>query len=277
MQIKAECIAFANPKGGCGKTTSCLSIAGYLVKNGGKVLVVDFDPQASATSGLGIDSKTLRNSIYDTVLAYCDGYEGLSISHVLLETDIKNLHLAPSEPDLAVAEVLIGNTRKRTNILKRVLEEVINLYDYILIDLPPGLGLLTINGLCASDQVIVPLEPSVFSLEALDNLKISFREIKRLNGHPFGQITAILNRYVKPDLFSRLTRKRNSSQEVESRLKEMFGTVFIIPDSSLVYKTQQKGIPISHYAGESKLGKAYEIVAKSISTNSNHKIDKEQI
>ena len=101
---KAQCIAFANHKGGTGKTTSCLSIAGYLAKSGSKVLVVDFDPQANATSGLGIDKSSLRHSMYDAVLDQCDGREGVAISHVIVETDIINLHLAPSEFDLAVAE-----------------------------------------------------------------------------------------------------------------------------------------------------------------------------
>src|SRR5436309_949103 len=96
MSGRAQCIAFANHKGGTGKTTSCLSIAGYLAKSGSKVLVVDFDPQANATSGLGIDKKTLHYSMYDAVLDQCDGHKGVPITHVIVETDVKNLHLAPS-------------------------------------------------------------------------------------------------------------------------------------------------------------------------------------
>ena len=178
MSRAAECIVFANHKGGTGKTTSCLSIGGYLAKSVSKVLVVDFDPQANATSGLGIDTMTLKYSMYDAVLDQCDGYEGVPITEVILETDVENLHVAPSELDLAVAEVLVQDTRNRSGILHRVLEKVRPLYNYILIDLPPGSGLLTINGLCASDQVVVPVDPSIFSLEALDNLKASFRDIK---------------------------------------------------------------------------------------------------
>ncbi len=273
MARSAECIVFANHKGGTGKTTCCLSIAGYLAKSGSKVLVVDFDPQANATSGLGIDTMTLKYSMYDTVLDQCDSYEGVPITQVILKTDVENLHVAPSELDLAVAEVLAQHTRNRAGILNRILEKVRPLYDYILIDLPPGSGLLTINGLCASDQVVVPLDPGIFSLEALDNLKASFRDIKRMAGHPINRITAVLIRYVKPDVVSRILRRRNPSQEVEARLKTMFETVFVVPNSREIYETQRQGVPISHYAPGSRVGRAYAEITKSISINSKQKPD----
>ena len=271
MSNTAECIVFANTKGGTGKTTSCLSIAGYLAKSGGKVLVVDFDPQANATSGLGIDVMTLKYSMYDVVLAQCDGYEGVPITRVILETEVGNLHLAPSELDLAVAEVLIQGTRNRTGILNRALEEVRPLYDYILIDLPPSSGPLMINGLRASDQVVVPVDPSIFSLEALEDLKALFGDVKRMTGHSVNQITVILIRYVRPNLFSRVLRQRNPSQEVEARLREMFHAVFIVPDSAEIYEAQREGIPVSHYAPGSRIGEAYEEIARSISVDNNDK------
>ena len=270
MSRTTECIAFANYKGGTGKTTSCLSIAGCLAKCGSKVLVMDFDPQANATSGLGIDTMTLKYSMYDAVLDQCDGYEGVPVTKVILETGIENLHVAPSELDLVVAEVIMQQTRNRASILKRVLEKVRPLYDYILIDLPPGSGLLTINGLCASDQLVVPLDPSIFSLEALDNLKTSFHDIKEMAGHSINRVTAVLIRYTKPAVFSRIRRRHNPSQDVEARLREMFGTVFIIPDSIEIYETQRQGLPISHCAPDSRAGRAYSEIAKSISSNTNH-------
>jgi len=277
MKKAAECIVFANHKGGTGKTTSCLSIAGYLAKSGSKVLVVDFDPQANATSGLGIDTSTLKYSMYDALLGQCDGYEGVPITQVILETDVENLHVAPSELDLTVAEVLLQHARNRASILNRVLEKVRPLYDYILIDLPPGLGLLTINGLCASDQVVVPLDPSIFSLEALDSLKASFRDIKRMAGHPINRITAVLIRYAKHDVFSRILRKRNPSQEVEAKLREIFDTVFVVPESIEIYETQRQRVPISHYAPGSGTGRAYSEITKSISIDSKQKPDSKYI
>ena len=268
----AECIVFANHKGGTGKTTSCLSIAGYLTKSGSKVLVVDFDPQANATSGLGIDVMSLQHSIYDVVLNQCDGYEGVPITQVILETDVENLHVAPSELNLSVAEVIMQRAKKRAGILNRILEEVRPLYDYILIDLPPSSGLLTINGLCASDWVVVPLEPSIFSLEALESLKTSFRDIRRMTRHSVNQITVILIRYVKPSVLSRILRKPNPSQEVEARLREIFHTVYVVPDSTEeIYRAQKEGNPISHYAPQSRVGKAYERIARRISMNPNQK------
>src|ERR1700730_7110769 len=101
---RAQCVAFANHKGGTGKTTSCLSIAGYLAKSGSKVLVVDFDPQGNATSGLGIDKKTISFSMYDAVLALCDGQQGVPITKVIVETDVQKLQVAPAEFDFAVDE-----------------------------------------------------------------------------------------------------------------------------------------------------------------------------
>ncbi|HEV3262391.1 MAG TPA: AAA family ATPase [Gemmataceae bacterium] len=259
---RAECVVFANHKGGTGKTTSCLSIAGYLAKGGSQVLVVDFDPQANATSGLGIDRSTLRHSMYDAVLDQCDGHTGVPITQVILETDVKNLHVAPSEFDLTVAECYMLNSRNRTNLLNRILEKVRPFYDYILIDLPPTSGLLTINGLCAADHAVVPVDPSIFSLETLEDLKRSFTDIKQLTGHSIRPIAAVLVRHVKAN-----GRTPNASTEVEASLREMFHLVFVVPAADEIYQTQKEGVPISHYAPRSGVGRAYAKIAKSIRIN----------
>ncbi len=260
----AECIAFVNHKGGTGKTTSCISVAGFLAKDGHKTLVVDFDPQANATSGLGIDTATLRYSMYDVILDQCEGYKGVPITRAILETNITNLHLAPSEFDLSVAEVLLQRVRERTGVLTLILEEIRDLYDYILVDLPTNSGLLTLNGLCASDQVVVPVDPSIYALEALENLKHTFRDIKRI-AHPINKITVVLNRYhVEHDVFAKMFQRRHPSHEVESRLRELFPSVFTVPEAIEIYDAQKKGTPISHFAPRSRAGKAYEKIAKSI-------------
>ena len=265
MSNTAECIAFVNHKGGVGKTTSCISIAGFLAKNGCKTLVVDFDPQANATSGLGIDGATLQYSMYDAILNQCEGYEGVPITKIILETAVKNLHLAPSEFDLSVSEIVLQRVKERTGVLTLILEEIRDLYDYILVDLPTSSGLLTINGLCASDQVVIPLDPSIYSLEALENLKQTFRDIKRREGRPINKITVVLNRYhVEHDVFAKMFQKRHPSYEVEVRLREMFPTVFTVPEAIEIYDAQKKGIPISHFAPKSRAGKAYEKIAQSI-------------
>jgi len=262
MLRAAECIVFASHKGGTGRTTSCLSIAGHLARSGSKVLVVDFDPQANATSGLGIDVTKLQHTIYDVLLDHCVGDHSMSITRVILETDVENLHVAPSEFNLNVAEVFMQGTANRVGMLDRILEEVRPLYDYILIDVPSSSGLLTINGLYASDRIVVPLDLSIFSLESVGNLETSLHDIRRMAGRSINQATAVLIRYVKPNVFSRMFHNRNPSQEVEGRLRAMFHTVFVVPFSVQIYQAQREGIPISHYAPGSKVGKAYARIAK---------------
>ena len=155
-------------------------------------------------------------------------------------------------------------SRDRTAILCRALGRVGHCYDYILVDLPPSSGLLTINGLCAADQLVVPVDPSIFALEALENLKKSFHDVRRMAHHSIRRITAVLVRYMKLGLVSRLLGRRDGSQEVETRLREMFDPVFTVPSSVEIYQAQKKGMPISHLAPESKVGKAYRKIAESI-------------
>lgn len=263
MSKNAKLISFANHKGGTGKTTSCVSVAGWLAKWGKKVLVVDFDPQANATSGLGIDGRSLQSSIYDSVLGRCGGYENVPVPQVILATDIENLHLAPSEFDLSAAEVIMHKSKRRTDILSRILEDVKPLYDYILIDLPTSTGLLKINGLCASDHVVVPLDPGVFSFEAIHNLKATFLDIKKMTGHSINEFTVCLIRHKKYR-----TGVKSPSQEIEAKLKELFDAVFTVPESVYIYRAQKQGIPVSHYAPKSTAAKAYEEIAKNIMDSS---------
>ncbi len=260
MENRAECIAFENYKGGTGKTTSCISIAGYLAHEGKKVLVIDFDPQANATSGLGVDSLTLKRSIYDAVLYFCEVPSGVPINDIILETGFQNIHLAPSEFDLSVAEVVLNQTKDRIYLLDSLLDEIRNHYDYILIDLPSSPGILSLNGLCASGHLMIPLDPCIYSLEALDNLKTTFHNIRSLAEHFIERITAILIKYSQPGIF----RRHNPSQEIEKELRGMFDTVFVIPEDRNIYEAQKAGAPISHFAPDSKAGKAYEKIAKNI-------------
>ena len=267
---RAQCIAFANYKGGTGKTTSCLSIAGYLVKGRNKVLVVDFNPQANATLGLGIDPMSIEYSVYDAILSQCDGYEGVHMTRVIQETKVENLHCAPSQLDLVAAEVVLLRNRHRTTVLARILEEVRLLYDYILIDLPPSSGLLTINGLCASDQVVIPFEPSLYSLEVLHNLKTTFCDIKQMTGHSLDRISCVLTRYVKPNVLSGMLGNHSASKEIEMRVKNIFPEVFLVPESVIIYEAQRESLPISHCAPRSRVGKAYAELATALANNSKN-------
>ena len=263
----AECIAFANHKGGTGKTTSCLSIAGFLAKGGSKVLLIDFDPQANATSGIGIDKLTVKHSMYDAILSLCDGYEGMPLRNIILETDVENLHLAPSEWDLSVVEVIMQNTRDKVTLLRMLIQSVQSLYDYILIDTPPSSGLLLMNCFFAADHMIIPFDPGIFSVEAIDNLKTTFLDVKHNTGHTFNKVTFVLTRYVKQNPFKK-KYGNNPSRQVKKILARRFKSVFIVPESPQIYKSQQRGTPISHCAPKSKVGKAYKKIADAIKINS---------
>ena len=197
--------------------------------------------------------------MYDVVLNECQPGSGVPITQVILETDVEHLHVAPSEFDLAVAECFMIKLRDRTGILNRCLDKVRPFYDYILIDLPPTSGLLTLNGLCAADHAVVPVDPSIFSLETLEDLRKSFSDIKQLTGHSIRPIAAVLIRHVSSN-----GRKPTPSSEVEASLREMFHPVFVVPAAEVVYQTQKQGLPISHYAPRSLVGKAYERITKSI-------------
>ncbi len=257
-------IAFANLKGGTGKTTLCVNIAGYLAKNNqGKVLVVDFDPQANATSGLGIDGNTLERSIYDALLNECQGYDGVSIAKIILETEVKNLHLAPSELNLAVLPTLLLDVRNRVSVLDRALEPIKKFYEYILIDVPADSGLFMLNSLRAADRLVVPLDSSIFALEALENFKIYCHDIEQISDRAIGKLIIVLNRYVKSR--NAKSNKPSPSEEIESQLKTMSHTLFVVPESTLVYQAQQAGLPISDYAPTSRLGKAYSAIANYLS------------
>ncbi len=263
-QKRAECIVFASTKGGTGKTTSCLSIAGCLAKRGSEVLVVDFDPQANATSGLGIDKMKLHYSIYDAVLSRCGGYRGVPITQAILSTRVEKLHIAPSEINLGVGEVMMHRAKNRTGILDSILDEARPYYNYILIDLPPSAGILTINGLRAADIMVVPVQPGAFANNAVESLRTILLEIEHNTGHFVSHIIVALCRYVKPDLISRVMRRQNPSQEIEARMREMFPALHIIPESDKIYEAQKKRLPISHYAPDSEVGRAYEALAMSI-------------
>ena len=264
MIKRAECIVFASLKGGTGKTTSCLSIAGFMAKEGHKSLIIDLDPQNNATRSLGIDPDTLKHSIYDALMSHCAVNQDKLLGQVILPTAIKNLYIAPAEYALSVAEILMQDCPDRTSILDKVLDEVRQLCDFIFIDLPPSYGLLYINGLCAADTIIVPLEPGFLSLGALEQLKKSFNEVRHRTGHPLGRITVILDRYVRPNTVAGMFGRSDASRETEDALNKMLGHVFLVPEAREIYEAQKRGLPISHYAPGSKVGRAYERIAQQL-------------
>ena len=166
-------ISFSNQKGGVGKTTTCVNMAAYLSRAGKKVLLIDLDPQGNATTGLGFSKGSLKKSVYNVVI------EGEEVKDNVLETELEGLYILPSNIDLAGAEVDLVYKKNRDRVLKAALEKVKGAYDYILIDCPPSLGLLTINALSASDSAIIPIQSEYYALEGLSQLMNSISLVKQ--------------------------------------------------------------------------------------------------
>jgi chromosome partitioning protein len=169
----AKIIVICNQKGGVGKTTTCINLSAFLARAGKKTLLIDLDPQANATSGLGIDKKSLSLSVYNALL------EETLLSKVILPTALENLKIAPSRLDLIGAEVELGKTEASQFRLKKILEEIIPEFEFIFIDLPPSLGLLTVNGLTAANSTLIPVQCEYYALEGLSQLLVTIERIKQ--------------------------------------------------------------------------------------------------
>ena len=169
-------IAIANQKGGVGKTTTAINLAASLAVLDNRILIVDADPQANASSGLSINVRELKNTIYECIV------NGVEPVEAILPTEVPNLSILPSHIDLVGAEIEMLNFQNREKVLKGVLEKIRNRYDYILIDCSPSLGLITVNSLTAADSVIIPVQCEYFALEGISKLFNTIKIIKaRLN------------------------------------------------------------------------------------------------
>ena len=166
-------VSFSNQKGGVGKTTTCVNMAAYIAAEGKKVLLVDMDPQGNATTGLGFSKSSLEQSIYSVLIDDEKALENI------MPTEVENLDLLPSNIDLAGAEVELVYKKNLERVLKNALEEIRSRYDYILIDCPPSLGLLTINALACADSVIIPIQSEYYALEGLSQLMNSISLVKQ--------------------------------------------------------------------------------------------------
>ena len=254
-KMRGKNVTFAHFKGGTGKTTSCLNIAGYLHQNGKKVLVVDFDPQGNATSGLGINKNSLEFSMYDVITGEKD------IKEIVVETE-SGIHLAPANLDLMKAESYVHDTKSREFVLRKTLRRIKEYYDYILIDTPPGPGLFIINGIVASDIILIPLDPGVFALEGVEDLKAVFDTLNDVVSFEVKPSIGIITRCVKTPLFSKIMRKNNSVKEIKGEAENFFEKVFLIPYSEEVYRSHLEGLPLSSYASNCDAGKAYKEIAE---------------
>ncbi len=245
-------IAICNQKGGVGKTTTSINLAACLATAGKQVMLIDLDPQANATSGIGINKHDIQKSTYHILL------EEAKFGDILQKTAINNLVLAPSNLDLTGAEVELVGALGREYRLKRALQVEKNNYDYIIIDSPPSLGLLTINGLCAADSVIIPVQCEYYALEGLTQLHNTIKLVKE-NLNPALFIEGVL--LTMADFRTNLTKE--VIQEARNHFKDkVYKTV--IPRNIRLTEAPSFGKPIILYDNNSLGAQKYAELSKEI-------------
>ncbi len=246
----SKVIAIFNQKGGVGKTTTNVNLSSYIAAKGKKVLVVDIDPQGNTTSGLGVDKKALEHSIYEVLI------EQIKAEQVVIRTAVENLYIIPSSVNLAGAEIELTNIEGREKMLKRALSEVKDDYDYIFVDCPPSLGLLTINALGAADSVLIPIQCEYYALEGVSQLMNTIWLVQRgLN--PELKVEGVV--------LSMFDGRTNLSIQVVDEVKQYFkGKVYttIIPRNIRLAEAPSYGVPIMVYDPKSKGAEAYAELAE---------------
>ncbi len=244
-------LAFANQKGGVGKTTSAINVAASLGHLGKRVLLVDLDPQGNCTSGVGIDKDKAPYSTYDVLL------EGISISEATQKTPYEGLWCVPATMNLAGAEIGLSAVNSRESVLKKALDDVKG-YDYVIMDCPPSLGLLTLNGLCAAQGVIVPMQCEYFALEGLSQLTYTIGLVKKMYNPQLDLAGVILTMY---------DGRLNLSLAVAAEIRKYFpDRIFrtTVPRNVRLSEAPSHGKPVLYYDKNSKGALAYLEIAREL-------------
>ena len=246
--------ACTNQKGGVGKTTTVINLAAYLALSGTRTLVIDLDPQGNATSGLGVDRRTIEHSSYEALV------DRVPIADIVARTPIDGLDIVPSTPSLSGAEVELVGAVGRERRLAASLSSLDGRYDRILIDCPPSLGLLTVNALTAADGVLIPIQTEYYALEGLSQLVNTIRRVREgLN--PRLEIEGVL-------LTMYDARTKLSAQVATEVRRHMNGTVYrtVVPRSIRLSEAPSHGLPIALYDPASRGASAYEALAGEVAS-----------
>lgn len=245
-------IAVTNQKGGVGKTTTAVNTSAGIAKLGYRVLLIDTDPQGNATSGVGVDKRSVKYSSYSIMV------DEVRSEDAVVHTEFENLDVIPSSIELAAAELELADFEHREARLKNALAAVKSEYDYILIDCPPSLGLITTNALCASDTILVPIQPEYYALEGLSQLIATVRLVKR-KYNPYLEIEGVL--------LTMYDGRLNLTQQVVQEVKKFFPKkVFssVIPRGVRLSEAPSFGMPVMYFDKSCKGASAYMDLAREI-------------
>ena len=247
--ILAKTVAIVNQKGGVGKTTTAVNLTAALGAKGYKTLLIDIDPQGNSTSGFGINKRELAKSSYNVLIGGCPAREAI------IKTKFDNVSVMPSSMDLAGAELELVDIDKRESKLKTAIAPIKDEFDFILLDCPPSLGLITLNGLCAADSLMVPIQCEFFALEGLAQLISTVRTVKRLY-NPYIEIEGVL--------LTMYDGRLNLTQQVVDEVKKCFPKKVystFIPRNVRLSEAPSYGHPVMYYDRSSKGSSAYSALA----------------
>jgi chromosome partitioning protein len=251
-QHRTRIIAIANQKGGVGKTTTTVNLGAELAAMGRRVLLIDLDPQAAATYSLGVDPESLERTLYNVMVR-----QEAPLESIIQPSGVEGLDLVPSNLDLAAAELDLFNNYTRERVLREALKPLVERYDYILIDCPPSLTLLTVNAFVAATEVLIPLQTHLLSLRGVSRLLTTIREVQQIN--PDLAVSGIL-----PTMYD---SRSNLNKEILANIREVYpGRVYksVIRDGVSAAEAPGQGVPVRLYARNSPVAKCYHDLALEV-------------
>ncbi|OYT54204.1 MAG: hypothetical protein B6U72_03320 [Candidatus Altiarchaeales archaeon ex4484_2] len=276
--MEGKCVVFANHKGGTGKTTSCVNLAGELARNNRNVLVVDSDPQGNATSALGLDGEEIDACMYDVLLSGCTGDEKTLLEDVILTTEVKNLDIAPATLDLSGILTQIHKADNPFTVLRDSMDGIRGFYDFVLVDTPPSYGYFLINSVYAADRIILPLDTGAFTMESIRDFTTLLGDIEKelssdINIHA---VTLTVPQDSLSYRFSRMLSNlissyRHPSLDVKDNVQiflsinKSFGeNLHVIPYSPEIYNAQSAGLPLCYYNPGHGINRIYKEISSGL-------------